>query len=144
MSFWRQIKQIFLPRKSEGAWIELEPTLRDNYREFFGDIVADVLQSKRLRGKLTEPLLIEATPCQWGLTPQEYRAAVHKTIMGRLSIPNLKAMQGGDSGVFGDFSNFPGAEHNDELREAMENKRIKFVTGRTQRGVRVVGVVVLQ
>jgi len=147
MSLWQQIKRIFEPQQSqqsEGAWIEMDRTLRDNYQEFFGDLVADVLQSRRLRGRLSEPLLVEAAPYQWGSTPQEYRAAVLKTLMAYSSIPDLKAMQGGDSGVFGDFSRFPGVEDTDEIRKAMETKRIKFVTGRTQRGVRVVGVVLLE
>ena len=148
MGLWDSIRQVFGPRpqSSGGAWIEMERTLRDNYREFYADLVADVLRERGLRGKLTDPLLVEGSPCQWGRTPQEYRAAVMKTLMAMSpgNISELKAMQGGDSGVFGDFSAFPGTQQNTELEQAMQEKRLKFITGRTQRGVRVVGVVVLE
>lgn len=148
MGLWDSIKQAFRPGppSSGGAWIEMERTLRDNYREFYADLVADVLRERRLRGKLTYPLLVEGTPYQWGRSPEEYRAAVIKTLiaMSPDNISELKALQGGDSGVFGNLSALPGVQQNGEIHQAMQEKRIKFVTGRTQRGVRVVGVVILQ
>ena len=115
MSFWQRITRKLQPKTPGGAWIEIEQRLRDNDLDSMSDLVADVLQSRGLRGKLTEPLLVEATPYQWGKSPQEYRAVVLNLIMSRLSIPDLKAMQGGESGVFGNFSGFPGAERDDEF-----------------------------
>ncbi len=148
MGLWDLIKQAFRPgaRPGGGAWIEMEHTLRDNYRDFYADLVADILREYRLRGKLTFPLLVEGAPYQWGRSPEEYRAAVLKTLTATSpdNLAGLKALQGGDSGVFGDFSALPGVQQNGEIHQAMRDKRIRFVTGKTQRGTRVVGVVVLQ
>lgn len=143
MSLWQQIKQIFQPKQSEDAWIELDGTLRDNYREFFADLVDDVLQANNLRGKLCEPLMVEPSPNQWGKSRQEFRGVVCKSLLARISTSDLTAMQGGQSGIFGDFSKFPGADQSGELRKAMETRQFRLVMGKTQRGIRVVGVAIL-